>query len=90
MVPQPDLDLTGVNPEKKRWYSADMSGAEFTRCGGNLQGNLESCASFARVPGEPDVYAIRDADLGAQSPELRLNRGEIVSLYGQLQQDWTD
>lgn len=86
----PEIDLTGVNEKKQRMYGADMTGVEFTRCGGNLGGNLESCANFARIPGQDGAYAIRDADLGAQSPELRLTRGEIVSLYEQLRQDWED
>ncbi len=87
---QAEINLSALPAVKQEMYGADLSGADFTRCGGNLGGNLESCAAFARIPGQPGRYAIRDADLGEASPTLCLTEGEIKSLMKMLSDDWAE
>ncbi|GIE85923.1 DUF397 domain-containing protein [Actinoplanes regularis] len=56
-------------------YSVEVPETAFrTPCGGSL----ESCVSFADIPGEPGAYAIRDTKLGAASPTLRFSAAEMT------------
>lgn len=60
-------------------YSLEIPETAFrTPCGGNIGGSLESCVSFADIPGEPGAYAIRDTKLGTASPTLRFNAAEMT------------
>ena len=60
-------------------YSADVPEEAFrTPCGGNLGGSLESCVSYAEIPGQPGAYALRDTKRGTAGPELRFSAAEMA------------
>jgi len=55
-----------------------------TRCGGNIGGSLESCVSFADIPGEPGALVLRDTKLGSSSPELRFSAAEMTDFVAAI------
>ncbi|MFG1602809.1 DUF397 domain-containing protein [Actinoplanes sp. NPDC049265] len=60
-------------------YSVEIPDEAFqTPCGGNIGGSLESCVSYAEIPGTPGAYAIRDTKRGTASPELRFSAAEMT------------
>ena len=70
-MPQPDL------------YSIEVPEDAFsTRCGGNLGGSLESCVSYAEIPGQPGAVVLRDTKLGSATPELRFTAQEMTDFLG--------
>jgi hypothetical protein len=59
-------------------YSVEIPDEAFqTPCGGNIGGSLESCVSYAEIPGRPGSYALRDTKLGAASGEVRYSAAEM-------------
>jgi hypothetical protein len=59
-------------------YQMPSSGAEFTRfCGGNLQGEQESCVELAPIPGTASAFIIRDTKAEGSGRELRFTAREL-------------
>ncbi|GAA2617155.1 DUF397 domain-containing protein [Paractinoplanes durhamensis] len=66
-------------------YSVEIPDRQFrTPCGGNLGGSLESCVSFAEIPGHPGAYAVRDTKRGTASPELRFTAAEMTDFVAAM------
>ena len=66
-------------------YSVEVPEAAYrTPCGGNIGGSLESCVSFAEIPGSPGAFAVRDTKLGASSPELRFSAAEMTDFVAAI------
>ncbi|WP_129307853.1 DUF397 domain-containing protein [Streptomyces sp. L2] len=56
--------------------SVDMAGFE-TFCGGNLQGEHESCVELAVIPSAGPAYALRDSKPEGVGRELRFTETEL-------------
>lgn len=59
-------------------YHLPAGGAEFTRfCGGNLQGEQESCVELAEIPGSGSAFILRDSKAAGKGRELRFTAREL-------------
>ncbi|WP_149183400.1 DUF397 domain-containing protein [Streptomyces sp. TRM49041] len=61
-------------------YSLPTEGAEVRQfCGGNLQGEHESCVQFAQIPGAETAYVLTDSKPEGAGKELRFDEAELDS-----------
>lgn len=59
-------------------YSLPTEGATFQKfCGGNLQGEHESCVELGQIPGAGTAYALRDSKPEGAGKELRFTEAEL-------------
>lgn len=59
-------------------YGLPIGQTGFTKfCGGNLQGEHESCVELAQLPGPAPAYAIRDSKPEGAGKELRFTEAEL-------------
>ncbi|AKJ12907.1 hypothetical protein ABB07_23590 [Streptomyces incarnatus] len=59
-------------------YSLSTDGAEFQQfCGGNLQGEHESCVRFAKIPGAESAYVLTDSKPEGAGKEVRYSETEL-------------
>lgn len=68
-------------------YAIDASGVQMKDCGGNLQSGMESCVSYAPLPGVTDAYVIGDTKLGDASPTLRFTGDEMRAFINRWTQE---
>lgn len=59
-------------------YNLPVEGASFQRhCGGNLQGEHESCVEYGQIPGATAAYILRDSKPEGAGKELRFTEAEL-------------
>ncbi|OII64810.1 DUF397 domain-containing protein [Streptomyces sp. CC53] len=59
-------------------YNLPVSDAQFENyCGGNLQGEHESCVEVAAIPGAESAFVIRDTKPEGAGLELRFTAEEL-------------
>ncbi|WP_406348480.1 DUF397 domain-containing protein [Streptomyces sp. NBC_00144] len=62
----------------KNLYSLPADGAEFESfCGGNLNGEHESCVDVGSIPGTASAFVLRDSKPEGAGLELRFTKGEL-------------
>ena len=59
-------------------YAVDTTGVEMKDCGGNLQsGSMETCVSYAPIPGVADAYILGDTKPESGGATLRFTGAEL-------------
>ncbi|MGW2643473.1 DUF397 domain-containing protein [Streptomyces sp. NPDC001393] len=59
-------------------YGLPIEAASFQKfCGGNLQGEHESCVEVGQIPGTTEAYVLRDSKPEGAGKELRFTQGEL-------------
>ncbi|WP_037756790.1 MULTISPECIES: DUF397 domain-containing protein [Streptomyces] len=59
-------------------YSLPVQGTQFQNfCGGNLQGEHESCVEVGQIPGSVSSYVLRDNKPEGAGRELRFTEVEL-------------
>ncbi|SDJ74143.1 DUF397 domain-containing protein [Streptomyces indicus] len=59
-------------------YRLPVDGAQFENfCGGNLQGEHESCVDVAAIPGTESGFVVRDSKPEGAGVELRFTAAEL-------------
>ncbi|MER6059853.1 DUF397 domain-containing protein [Streptomyces sp. NPDC001792] len=62
----------------KDLYALPTEGASFASfCGGNLQGEHESCVEVGQIPGAAEAYVLRDNKPEGAGKELRFTQAEL-------------
>ncbi|GIE94065.1 DUF397 domain-containing protein [Paractinoplanes rishiriensis] len=68
-------------------YELPTDGVQLKDCGGNLQSGMESCVSFAPLPGATDAYLIGDTKPESNGATLRFTGDEIRSFVERWTRD---
>jgi hypothetical protein len=58
-------------------YALDADGVEMKACGGNLQSGMESCVSYAPLPGVGDGFVVGDTKPESGGVTLRYSGDEL-------------